>query len=161
MTQINKQKSEVLKKKTDETVDKKTHLYIDGTNLFAGQNELFGPQKYLSFKYLLKEIDKLINIDQTYFYASYMNRKNRLTPILRDLIASEALFYKEVRNTAKTSFYKGHRSPVSGKEKGVDVHLAVDIVKDAFLGNCKHIAVMTGDADLIYPIEIVKLFNIS
>ena len=37
----------------------KTVLYIDGTNLFAGQNELFGPKEYLSFEFLIKEINKL------------------------------------------------------------------------------------------------------
>lgn len=49
---------------------KKTFLYIDGTNLFAGQNELFGPKKYLSFQFLIKEINKLIKIEHIYFYAS-------------------------------------------------------------------------------------------
>lgn len=39
---------------------KKTNLYIDGTNLFAGQNDLFGP-KILSFVYLLGVINKLTN----------------------------------------------------------------------------------------------------
>ncbi len=139
---------------------KKTYLYIDGTNLFAGQNQLFGPKKYLSFKFLIKEINKLIKIDEIYFYASYMNRKNHLIPYLKDLIAAEALFYREVIHTKNVTFYKGHRSPASGKEKGVDVHLSVDIVKDIFLKRCGQIAIMTGDADLIYPLEIVKVLKI-
>jgi len=138
----------------------KTFLYIDGTNLFAGQNELFGPKKYLSFKFLIKEITKLIEIDEIYFYASYMNRKNHLTSRLKDLIAAEALFYREVIHTRNITFYKGHRSPTSGKEKGVDVHLSVDIVKDIFLKRCSKIVIMTGDADLIYPLEVVKLLKI-
>lgn len=139
---------------------KKTFLYIDGTNLFAGQNELFGPKKFLSFKFLITEINKLIKIDEIYFYASYMNKKNHLTPGLKDLIAAEALFYREALHTKNLTFYKGHRSPTSGKEKGVDVHLSVDIVKDIFLKNCSQIIIMTGDADLIYPLEIVKLLKI-
>lgn len=138
----------------------KTILYIDGTNLFAGQNELFGPKQYLSFKFLIKEITKLIEIDEIYFYASYMNRRNHLTPRLKDLIAAEALFYREVIRTRNVTFYKGHRSPTSGKEKGVDVHLSVDIVKDTFLKRCNQIVIMTGDADLIYPLEVVKLLKI-
>lgn len=139
---------------------KKTHLYVDGTNLFAGQNELFGPKKHLSFKFLLNEVNKLVKIDYIYFYASYMNRKNHLTPRLKDLIAAEALFYREVVHTKNVTFYKGHRSPTSGKEKGVDVHLSVDIVKDIFLKRCNQIAVITGDADLIYPLEVVKILKI-
>ena len=140
----------------------KTSLYIDGTNLFAGQNELFGPNKYLSFTYLIQEIKKLVPLDHIFFYASYMNQKSRtkLTADRKKLIAAEALFYREVRNTKNVTFYRGHRSPTSGKEKGVDVHLSVDIVKDIFLGRCNQIAIMTGDADLIYPLEIVKTLNI-
>ena len=141
-------------------MEKKTFLYIDGTNLFAGQNELFGPKEYLSFKFLITEINKLIKVDRIYFYASYMNKKNYLTPRLKDLIAAEALFYREILHTKNVTFYKGHRSPTSGKEKGVDVHLSVDIVKDIFLKNCNQVAIMTGDADLIYPLEVVKLLKI-
>ena len=141
---------------------KKTHLYIDGTNLFAGQNELFGPNKHLSFSFLIQEIKKLAPLDDIFFYASYMNQKNRtrLTEDRKKLIAAEALFYREVRNSKDVTFYRGHRSPTSGKEKGVDVHLSVDIVKDIFLGNCNQIVIMTGDADLIYPLEIVKMLKI-
>lgn len=139
---------------------KKTFLYIDGTNLFAGQNELFGPKKYLSFKFLISKINKLVKIDHIYFYASYMNKKNHLTPRLKDLIAAEALFYREVLHTKNVTFFKGHRSPTSGKEKGVDVHLSVDIVKDIFLKLCDQIVIMTGDSDLIYPLEVVKFLKI-
>ncbi|MBU1085320.1 MAG: NYN domain-containing protein [Candidatus Beckwithbacteria bacterium] len=147
---------EVFKKKPGKTNKKMTNLYIDGTNLFAGQNVLFGPHQYLSFTYLMKEIKKIIRVDKVFFYASYMNSKQR-----KKLTTTEALFYREVKETKNVFFYKGHRSPTTGKEKGVDVHMAVDIVKDALLGNCGQVVVMTGDADLIYPIEVVKFFGIS
>jgi len=145
----------------------KTYLYIDGTNLFAGQNELFGPKSHISFKFLIQQINKLIKIDQIHFYASYMNKrsfstnkKNHASPKLKDLMAAEALFYREVFQTKDVIFYKGHRSPTSGKEKGVDVHLSVDIVRDVFFKKCSRVVVMTGDADLIYPLEVVKLLKI-
>ncbi len=138
-----------------------TYLYIDGTNLFAGQNELVGPRMYLSFRFLLTEIKKFIKIDKVYFYASYMSKHGKLDAYHKQLIVSEALFYREVKKTSSVTFYKGHRSITSGKEKGVDVHLAVDILKDVVLGNCNNVVIMTGDADLIYPIEIVKTFGIS
>jgi len=139
----------------------KTLLYIDGTNLFAGQNELFGPNKYLSFSYLIKEIKKLFFVENIYFYASYLNNINQRNPKLNKLKVAEAIFYKEVKSYPKLFFYKGHRSPTSGKEKGVDVHLAVDIVKDVLLGNCLEVVIMTGDADFIYPIEIAKQFDVK
>ena len=138
----------------------KTYLYIDGTNLFAGQNELFNYKKLLSFNFLLEEINKLIKIDQVFFYASYINRNKQQTTKYKNIITAEALFYNEVKNNDNVLFYKGHRSPSSGKEKGVDVHLAVDIVKDIFFGRCQKVVIMSGDADLIYPLEIVKSLDI-
>lgn len=137
----------------------KTNLYIDGTNLFAGQNELFGSKRHLSFQFLVKEIRKFVAIKKIYFYASYMNKTGKSGITYKQLNAAEALFYRDVKQTPDVVFYKGHRSVTSGKEKGVDVHLAVDIVRDVFLGNCDSVAIMTGDADLIYPIEIVKALN--
>lgn len=141
---------------------KKSYLYIDGTNLFAGQHELFGPNKHVSFFHFIQEIKKLIPVDDIFFYASYMNQKNRtkLTDDRKKLISAEALFYREVRNTKGVTFYRGHRSPTSGKEKGVDVHLSVDIIRDVFFRRCNQIIIMTGDADFIYPIEIVKMLKI-
>ena len=140
---------------------RKSCLYIDGTNLFAGQNELFGPNKYLSFSYLIKEIKKLFSIDNIFLYASYLNDFNQRKPELKKLKAAESFFYREVKLYPGLTFYKGHRSPTSGKEKGVDVHLAVDIVKDVLLGSCNEVVIMTGDADFIYPIELAKQFNVK
>ncbi len=156
-----RKKSTPIKLALKEILKNKTYLYIDGTNLFAGQNELFGPNKRLSFDYLIKAIQQIIKIDKIFFYASYMSEKNKIEPSLqrKKLIAAEALFYREVINTKNVTFYKGHRSRASGKEKGVDVHLSVDIVKHAFLKECNKVIVMTGDADLIYPLEVAKNLN--
>lgn len=135
---------------------KRINLYIDGTNLFAGQNELFGPKKFLPFKTLIKEIRKIFPVNKIYFYASYMAPANFKTPEHKKLAGLEAQFYRQVRATLNLTFFKGHRSPTSGKEKGVDVHLAVDMVKHAFRGEYDEAVIMTGDADLIYPLLIAK-----
>ncbi len=137
-----------------------THFYIDGTNLFIGQNELFGPKKFLSFNYLISQINKLIRVRQIHFYASYMIPANYRRRGLKLLASAEAQFYRQVKSTPNLTFFKGHRSPTSGKEKGVDVHLAVDIVKDVLQGKCRKVVIMTGDADLIYPLQIAKLLRV-
>ena len=48
---------------------KKTYLFIDGTNLYAGQYELFGPKAYLNFSKLIKETEKKLDItfEKIYF----------------------------------------------------------------------------------------------
>lgn len=133
---------------------KKIYLYIDGTNLFAGQNDIFGPKRVLSFSFLVSQIKKKYQINKILFYASFTPHKPKRRPTR--FYTAEALFYQEVRQFPKLNFYKGHRSPTSGKEKGVDTHLAVDMVKDGFLGLYDEAIIMTGDADLIYPVEIVR-----
>lgn len=135
---------------------RRINLYIDGTNLFAGQNEIFGPDKFLPFGHLMKQINKFFKIDKIFFYASYMSVFPNKRFKLKYLLASEAEFYRQVRKYPNLTFFKGHRSLTSGKEKGVDVHLASDIIKDGFLGHYDEVIIMTGDADLIYPIEIAK-----
>lgn len=45
---------------------KSTHLFIDGSNLYAGQYELFGPQRYLDFSKFLQEIEKEIKINKDF-----------------------------------------------------------------------------------------------
>ncbi len=138
----------------------RTYLYIDGTNLFAGLVELFGPDKIPQFVTILKDIEALVKPQKVYFYASYMVGANyNRRPELRKLAGTEGHFYSEVKKTKNLTFYKGSRSPTSGKEKGVDVHLAVDIVRDVFLKKCKNVIIMTGDADLVYPLEIAKQFG--
>jgi len=34
------------------------YLFIDGTNLYAAQYELFGPKRYLDFGKLISELEK-------------------------------------------------------------------------------------------------------
>lgn len=135
--------------------NKRIHLFVDGTNLFVGQNELFGPKTFLPFPVFLSEIKRLFPVTKIYFYASYMP-KAKIGHQFRRFASLEVQFYRQVRTTPHLTFFKGYRSPTSGKEKGVDVHLAVDIVKGAFLREYDEAVIMTGDADLIYPLELVK-----
>ncbi len=131
----------------------KTNLYIDGTNLFVGLIDLFGIKKIPDFSSILKDINKIVKVDKIFFYASYTPPSNKK---YKDSIIAEAKFYKKVIETPNLIFYKGHRSPTSGKEKGVDVHLAVDIIKHGFEDKYQQMIIFTGDADLTYPLEIVR-----
>jgi hypothetical protein len=46
----------------------KTYLFIDGTNLYASQYELFGPQRYLDFSKFIKEIEEKIKVKKERLY---------------------------------------------------------------------------------------------
>jgi len=59
--------------------EKKTYLFIDGTNLYAGQYELFGPNGYIDFKLFLLELEEKLGIyfSSVYFYASYSPKSKK------------------------------------------------------------------------------------
>jgi len=136
----------------------KAYLFIDGTNLYASQYELFGPQKYLNFSKFIKEIEKKIKVkfNKIYFYASYSPRPKRLTKKRTLYLKNEGLFYKSVKEAKNVSFFKGYRSKTSGKEKEVDVKLAVDIVDFAHRNKYQSLYLFSGDADFLQALFAVK-----
>jgi uncharacterized LabA/DUF88 family protein len=69
-------------------------------------------------------------------------------------LKNEGLFYQSARKVSNLKFFKGHRSLSSGKEKGVDVALASDLVRFACKKKFKDGYVITGDADFQHCLEI-------
>lgn len=146
----------------------KTYLFIDGTNLYAAQYELFGPKKYLDFSVLIEILEKKIGVkfDKIYFYASYSPKPKKPNEKEKLYLKNEALFYKSVRQTKNTVFFKGYRSKTSGKEKEIDVKLAVDIVDFAHRDKFSSVYLFSGDADFLQALFAIrslgkKIFVIS
>ena len=131
-------------------------LFIDGTNLYSAQYELFGPKKYLIFPKFIKEVEKKIKIkfDKIYFYASYSPQPNNPTIKEKLYLKNEAIFYRSVKQIPNLFFFRGYRSKTSGKEKEVDVKLAVDIVDLAHLNKYDEIILITGDADFMEALKV-------
>ena len=136
----------------------KIYLFVDGTNLYAAQYELFGPQKYLNFSKFIKEVEKKVKVkfNKIYFYASYSPKPEKPTKKQKLYLKNEALFYRNVRKTQNVIFSKGYRSKTSGKEKEVDVKLAVDIVNLAHLGKFGGLYLSSGDADFMHALTITE-----
>ncbi|MDO8741760.1 MAG: NYN domain-containing protein [Candidatus Roizmanbacteria bacterium] len=134
----------------------KTFLFIDGTNLYSAQYELFGPNKYLIFPKFIKEVEKSIKIkfDQIYFYASYSPQPKKPTIKEKHYLKNEALFYRSVKQTSNLFFFTGYRSKTSGKEKEVDVKLAVDIVDFAHQNKYEKVFLISGDADFMEALKV-------
>lgn len=139
----------------------KTFLFIDGTNLYAGQYELFGPDKYLFFPIFIKSLEKKLKIkfQKIYFYASYSPRPEKPSEKQKRYLTNEALFYKSVRETKNVIFFRGYRSKTSGKEKEVDVKLAVDMVDFAHRRIYDQVFLISGDADFMEALFIVRRLN--
>jgi uncharacterized LabA/DUF88 family protein len=136
----------------------KNYLFIDGTNLYAGQYNLFGPDQYLDFSKFIKSMEKKLGVrfDKIYFYASYSPQPKRPTKKEKLYLKNEALFYKSVKMAPRVVFFKGYRSPTSGKEKEVDVKLAVDVVNFAHLNKYNSLYLLSGDADFIQALLVAK-----
>jgi len=142
-------------------VKRRKYLFIDGTNLYAGQYDFFGPDKYLEFpKFIKKTEEKLsLKFDKIYFYASYSPFPQKPTGKQKKYLKNEAIFYKSVKETKNLVFFKGYRSKTSGKEKQVDVKLTADIITYAFLNKYEEVFLMTGDADFIQALFSIRKFN--
>lgn len=137
------------------------YLFIDGSNLYGGQYELFGPKKYLDFSKFIKKVEKKLKItfDKIYFYASYSPIPKKPTSKEKLYLKNEALFYRSVKQTPNTFFFKGYRSKSSGKEKEVDVKLTADIVSFAFLDKYDTLYLFSGDADFLQALITVRKFH--
>ena len=135
---------------------KKIYLFVDGSNLYAGQYELFGPKKYLDFGKLIEQIEEKLEIkfSRTHFYASYSPKQTTLTTKVKNYLKNEALFYANAKKLKNLIFFKGYRSPTSQKEKEVDVKLAVDIVDYAHLNLYDELFLFSGDADFTQAINV-------
>lgn len=137
---------------------KKAFLFIDGSNLYAAQYDLFGPKKYLNFSCFIQKVEDELKIKfgKMYFYASYSPKSKKPTSKQKSYLKNEALFYRNVRETRKLIFFKGYRSKTSGKEKEVDVKLAVDIVNFAHQNKYDSIYLFSGDADFMHALKIAE-----
>jgi uncharacterized LabA/DUF88 family protein len=132
------------------------YLFVDGSNLYAGQYELSGPRKFLDFGCFIGYMEKIlcVTFNKIYFYASYSPKTDLDDKEQIDYLRNEGLFYKSARKLENLSFFKGHRSTTSGKEKGVDVALASDMVRFSCENRFDRGYLMTGDADFQHCIEI-------
>ncbi|MCL4353583.1 NYN domain-containing protein [Patescibacteria group bacterium] len=140
----------------------KIFLFIDGTNLYAGQFQLFGPDKYINFPAFLREIEKSLRIkfDRIYFYASYSPKSNKPTAREKTYLKNEAVFYRSVKSIQNLTFFRGYRSKTSGQEKEVDVKLTADIISYAFLDKYHEAYLFSGDADFLRALfSIRKSYN--
>ena len=134
----------------------KTFLFIDGSNLYGGFTDLLKPGEYFSFKNLIKLIEKETQIDTIMFYGTYMREDGQKTTANQLIAKAQIEFFNQVKESKKVNFYEGHFSGTSGKEKGVDVRLAVDLVLGACTNRYDEAIIMTGDADLTYAVDQVK-----
>lgn len=139
----------------------KNYLFVDGTNLYASQYSLFGPKAFLDFTLLIEALEERLQctFDRIYFYASYSPLPMNPTQKEKLYLKNEAFFYRSVKNTRNVEFFKGYRSPTSGKEKEVDVKLTTDLISFAFLDRFDRAYLLTGDADFLQALFSIRRYH--
>jgi len=137
------------------------YLFVDGTNFYAGQYELFGPKRYIVFSDFIEQLESALNrkFDKVFFYCSYSPRS--LHPSKKELsyLKNEYFFYRSVKKTPRVVFYRGYRSKKSGKEKGVDVKIASDLVSLSLSHKYHEGYLLTGDADFLEALFVSDKFS--
>src|SRR3989344_2172720 len=141
------------------TSNKRVVAFIDGSNLFGGIAELLKHGEYFNFNEFLDAIEKEIVIDYVNFYGTYMRADQKTTKKTKLLALAQKEFFDSAKDNKKLSFYSGHFSKTSGKEKGVDMHIGIDMAIGACLSTFDQAVIVTGDADLLYAVQVVRKFG--
>lgn len=137
------------------TVTVRRILFIDGSNLYGGMTALLPAGSYFDFADLAAIIQRLLPVQEIQFYGTYMRDSLEKPVDQRLLVHAQKAFFDSAKNTEAVMFHEGHFCG-SGKEKGVDVRLAVDMVYGAAHGLFDEAVIMTGDADLTYAVEVTR-----
>ena len=141
--------------------DKTTFLYVDASNLYGALSDVLANGDYIDFSEILTCLEEDFVIHKVKAYGTFLADEPRSSLNRRRFIRAQNKFFQSIINNSKTEFQKGYFSSTSKKEKGIDVRLAVDMVKDAYEGSCKCEIIMTGDDDFIYSIKCVRNIKIS
>lgn len=130
-------------------------LYVDASNLYGGISELLTPGEYIDFSTLLPIIDRAFRgITKIKVYGAYMGQSGIVDSSKLLFIKAQNEFFNSTRLSG-VHFGAGNISK-QGNEKGVDMRLGVDMVNDAYNDEYDDAILLSGDADFLYPIEIVK-----
>ena len=133
-------------------------IFIDGSNLFGGLTELLKPGEYIDFSEIINIINKFFSIKTIKFYGTYMRTDKKHSAKHRLIVMAQKKFFDSAKNCAGVFFFKGHFSG-TGKEKGIDVKLALDMGIGACTDKYDEAVIMTGDADLKHAVLAAREFE--
>ena len=139
---------------------KVTWLYIDASNLYGALADVLASGDYIDFTDLMDSLEKDFHINKVKAYGTYLPDEPKSSVQRRKFIGAQNKFFRSMSVHPKVEFHKGYFSKTSKKEKGIDVKLAVDMLKDSYEGSYKCAVIMTGDDDFLYSVECVRKINI-
>ncbi len=135
-------------------------IYIDGPNFYFGIKSINKRYSdfHFDFKKFIKNIAKDRKLVKIYYYnASLKQDKNP------EIFRKQQLFFNRLRKIPKLSVIlckRQLRTKLDGEEfytiKGDDIHLAIDMLKDAYENKYDTAILISGDGDFAPLVQYVK-----
>ncbi|MDZ4343642.1 MAG: NYN domain-containing protein, partial [Candidatus Binatia bacterium] len=124
---------------------KQVVAFVDGSNLFGGMAEILKPGEYFDFADFVGQLERDCSLEKIYFYGTYVRHLSTDSKTKQTLTLTQRRFFDSAKKHPKVVFYQGHFSKTTGKEKGVDVHLAIDMAVGAATSQYDEAIIITGD----------------
>ncbi|WXT99673.1 MAG: D-alanine--D-alanine ligase [Catillopecten margaritatus gill symbiont] len=135
-------------------------VYIDGFNLYNGIRQFGQKYKWLDIESLSQSfVEEGVALEKTKFFTAKLNGNNKAVNNQKTYLSA---LTKHCKNTniiygyfskARKCKFCNHKNFV---EKQTDVNIACEMIKDAYLDNFDIAYLVSGDSDLLYPIEEIK-----
>ena len=165
----------------------KTIIYIDGQNFLYKVSERLIVANLISSKQDIYSIDlkslfsplfSHTDLEIRYYGVKKISSGANLNDALREKASYFADNLRRLKNYLKKEgiIYvpKGSLKVRTGEEckncgyvehhfqeKGVDVGITIDLVRDAMMGNCNEIAIVSSDTDLVPALQVVRNENVK
>lgn len=142
---------------------KRISIYIDGANFFGGLrtiNKHYTDYKFDFERFVKKIVGKRTLVSVYYYNASL---KQQINP---NIFAKQQSLFKRLRNIKrfKVILCKRQRRQTNDGDdyytiKGDDIHLAIDMLRDAYENQYDDAILISGDGDFAPLVEYVKKKN--
>jgi len=132
---------------------KKAVVIIDGSNLYFKLKAFSLGKKKIDYQELIKYLTGKIKLQQVYYCVGKVKASQR-SKKARKMMAKQQAFITALTKTGFKIRY-GYLLKSGGKyhEKGVDVQMAVDILRGAYKDEYDALYLLSSDSDLIPAIE--------
>lgn len=141
----------------------RVHVFIDGSNLYHRLVELLGHARLGNYSHFL---EGLMNKNQELVGATYyigkINSNTGATP--KEKSRSKLLYEQQEKflgwlKECGIEYKLGYFQTDGKTEKGVDVKIAVDMIKFAYENKYDTAFLISGDGDLVDAVDLVKTLN--
>ena len=144
---------------------KRVIIFIDGSNFYFGLKRIYGDRRslskfnFLKFGKLLINEDKLVIIN---YYNAPLDYSDS-----REKYSKQQRFFDKIRKTenVKLILSRMQKRKIKGTDKyyyvvkGDDIHIAVDMVREAYEGAYDIAILVSGDGDFVPAIKTIKNKN--